>query len=471
MPLNSSIKVNWVWIFITLTSVIAGLILFSDVNRPQHYLLLPVLPFAYGIINIVSIVYYNYIYKNIGVSLVLGFYYIRTVLVPVIMSFGNYESLLKLNITQNMDYGITIMIYELVVVYLVMLIYITKRKKNKTVVRDNGIESGRTLKILIILIFSILAFDIAVWMTIPESRLLYGNIFETLNKSSSQIVSIDNIAARGDFKRVFLTLYSITVEIIRIMVPAYFLIIIRKKFGEKLSGIIASIPFILIQFFLVSNTHARSIMCVFILILLIAKLYPTWSKKLYLFSILIGCLFILFYFYYRYSIQLSSSTVSSLTQNASKWANAYFSGPDNIAAMFNVMSEDKWSVLWYTLINSIPFNGTLFAISGSNYSSLYNTYNGSQFQIGPLIAESYFFIGAILSPIIPSLVTILTVHYGNKAHKESDIWRYIAYTYFTLLLAMSLVLYNGTILLKTFMSLILPLLIISKLSNKKRSTL
>jgi hypothetical protein len=465
MPTRRSTKFSLAWYIVVLSSLFAAIILYCDFDRPDYYFLLPLLPFTFAIINIAVVKTYENIYKNIGVVLVMGLYYCRIVIVPVIMSIGNYSSLQKYNVFQNMPSAIFLMIYELIISYIVL--YLTAGRSGcieneSTAANINGRISTKAFKTIIV---CILLFDIAVFIFIPESRRLYTDIFKAMQQTDYEIFYIDDVISRGSLKRACVTLYLMIMEFVRIFVPAYFIISIRKKSGEKLIGIIQSIPFILVQFLLVSNTQANSILCSLVLMLLIAKLYPSWSAKIYRFSLMSGILFVVCYFAFKHKMPSSLYGGMTMGERASQLANAYFSGPDNIAAVFNVTTKDKWAPFFYTLISSIPFNGTIFGIKGSNFSSLYNYYNGSLFQIAPCIGESYFYFGAVLSPIVPGFFVNLAIRCGRRIQMKINLWKYVTYVYFILLLAISPVMYNGAIFLKTFMETILPMMILSNLSD------
>lgn len=468
MSIKQSNSFNLPWLFVIFSSLLVGIILLFDTDKPSYYQILPLLPLTFGLVNMIFVMLYNKIFENLGLLLVIGLYYLRFVLVPLIMLIGDYTTLIKFNISDNINKALIIMIYELIVVYLV-LYWANKKEvysRKKSLIKNKKGNSVKRVRIFGFIIVSMVLLDLFVFLLIPDSRKLYSDILTTMNKTSADIVSIDSLVERGSLKRALLTLYSMTMEILRVFIPAYFIIKLRKKFGETLIGIIFSIPFILFQFLLVSNTHARSFLVAVVLMLLLAKLYPSWATKIYKGSIALGFILVVSYFMYKSTLPVVSySGATTSLERASEMANAYFSGPDNIAAIFNVKPEERVNVLIYTLISSIPFNGTIFGISGLNYSSIYNIYNQSLFQIGPLIGESYFFFGAVFSPLLSAIVSSLAVRYGKKVNTEKNLWKYLSYIYFILILSSSLVLYSGTILLKTFGSLILPMLIISKFSS------
>lgn len=463
-------KFSMAWCIVVSSSLFAGFMLIYDLDKPDYYFFLPLLPLAFALTNMLSLKIYKYIYKNIGLILVISLYYIRLVIVPVIMSIGDYTSIEKTNVSSNMPAAVALMVYELAVVYIVLYLSVSRDNYIEDESKISNLNDGklRKIKTFGVIIICILLFDIIVYVLIPESRYLYTNIFNAMQQTSYDIVNMDNIVARGNLKRACITLYSMTVEFMRVFVPAYFMPALRRVYGEKIKGIILSVPLILMQFMLVSNTQANSILCVLVLMLLIAKLYPSWSKRILGGSLFLGLLFIVWYFAYKYRVPSDLYSGTSMGERASELTNAYFSGPDNIAAVFNITGEDRWAPLSYTLISSIPFNGTLFGINGLDFSSLYNSYNGSQFQIAPCIGESYFYLGSVLSPIVPAIFTYMAVRYGRKSQLETNLWKYVTYVYFTLLLSMSLTMYNGAILLKTFMGLILPMMILFRLSDEQK---
>lgn len=445
---------------LSMTSIIA---IMMDSSRPDYYGLLPLLPITFIIVNIIFIDLYKSIPSNIGLTIIVLLYFFRMVFLPLFMVLGDYESLLKFNLAANTDKAIYLMIYELIVIYFVS--YITFNK-NKDTVSKKKYKGKKPIKLKLFgeILFILSVFCILVWILIPESHSIYKTILQAGDPDFTWGFYDHRAENVNSLERITLTLFTLIMDIIIIFVPAYILIAIKRKFSTNL-GIILSMPLVLSPMLLVSATIAHSILYVFLLLLFIGKLYPKFKNKLYFISVLSASIFVIFYFFLRFNTGESRYGQENIFQYLSSILTAYFTGLDNVAATFNVSEPFKLDSLFYNLYGAIPFNNTFFGLEGTNLQSLFNLANSSYGQIPSTIGSGYYYFGFIFAPLISVVLVFISVKYGNLAINQYNLWKYVTYSFFSILMAMGLVMYNETIVLRWFTNLILPLLILSNFSS------
>jgi hypothetical protein len=462
---NGSIKINVSLMVVVMLSMISFILIALDFNRPSYYGWLPFLPLMFCLVNILFMRIYRAIPTNIGMSMIVMLYFFRLVFIPAFMSLGNYHSVLKLGIETNAPKAISLMIYELVVVYLIM--YLSLLRYNSRVIskfEEKKDYRGNT-RVFIIVMSILCIFDLYVWLFISDSHAIYKSVFRMHDTDfTTNTFNISTQFSSGSLKRAILTLFTMTVEFVRIFVSAYFIIAIKKRYHQSIKGILLSIPFAVIQLLFVSATISQSVICAFLLLLFIAKLYPEKNKIIYTISLLSVVSFVAVYYAIRFNVS-TNRYGNNPFEYMSGVFTAYFSSVDNVAAIFNISDTGKWESLFFNLYYSIPFNGTLFGLKGNNLANLYNSANFSYGQIPPSIGAGYYYFGPILSPIFVSIMATLSIHYGFKTIHQNDLWKYLTYTLLSIMMAIGLIMYNETIVLSWFTNLILPMLILSRLTK------
>lgn len=172
------------------------------------------------------------------------------------------------------------------------------------------------------------------------------------------------------------------------------------------------------------------------------------------------------YFIVRFNTGMSRYGNENLLHYLSSVLISYFSGVDSIAAIFNLPQTTlKWESLFFNIYGAIPFNNTLFGMKGINLQNLFNLANDSHGQIPPTIAAGKYYFGFIFAPVFSAIIAFISIKYGFKAQNQQNLWKYISYTFLSLVMAMGLVVYNETIILRWFTNLILPMLFLSYLSD------
>ena len=146
---------------------------------------------------------------------------------------------------------------------------------------------------------------------------------------------------------------------------------------------------------------------------------------------------------------------------ATQIINAYFTGVDNVAAMFNVPSGYESESFCAGVLGAIPFNSTLFGNHGNKLQHYFNVFNNAYGQIPPTIGAGYYYFGTIISPIISGLFVLMSMKYYKAANKEDASLKYVAHIFCSIVFALGTVMYSPSITLAWYFSWGIPLLIIT----------
>ncbi len=464
-----AIKVKDWWVFLVMASCILvclyiGTTIMYDKKLPSYYQLLPILPFSFAAYTIFFPILFKYAFLNLGVALVVGGYFVRNVLSPFIMMYGDYYGVFKMNLDTNMPKGICLMVYETFVVFLSVALYIKyfgyTRYKEKY--QNMYINHSTNIRFISLVLGGLVAFCIFVAITIPGSRSSFTTIFD--EDLASMMVDIDSIAVRGGLSRALVTLFQMCVGFLRYLIPTYFIVEIRRRVGEKTIGILLSLPFIGLQFFVIAETLAYSIFGALISIFLIVKIYPSKAKTFIVISGIVS-VFGMSYFIFLKTVMLAGEEGASLA-SLSAIMQAYFPGCCNMAGVFNINNPNKWRTLFFDVYYCIPFRGTLFGLQEERLVSVYNSSNGVASNIIPAVGHAYHYLGALLAPIEPATMAYLGVKYGRKLKCQKSVWRYVAYAYLVISFSISPVMFNLSNLLSFITFTFVPMYLIISFEGK-----
>ena len=147
--------------------------------------------------------------------------------------------------------------------------------------------------------------------------------------------------------------------------------------------------------------------------------------------------------------------------------NAYFSGIDNVAAVFNVPSGYTAEALRADLVGAIPFNTTLFGNSGHKFQYFFNLYNRSYGQIPPSISTGYYYFGPILAPLFSGIFVYWSMKYSALANNTKASLKYIAYAFCSIVFALGACMYSPAITLQWFFSWGLIMIVITHFTRDR----
>ena len=151
--------------------------------------------------------------------------------------------------------------------------------------------------------------------------------------------------------------------------------------------------------------------------------------------------------------------------------NAYFTGADNVAASLRVPRENVFTTFLYELYSGIPFHNTLFGWEGEKFQTIFNDVNRSYGQIPPTIGSGYYFLGEIFAPFFSAMLAFVSIKFSIAANKTKFYFKYMVYTFASIVTALGIAMYDWTIVYSWFTSWILPLIILAYFSEDTFQTL
>ncbi|MEI3396114.1 MAG: O-antigen polymerase [Clostridia bacterium] len=303
----------------------------------------------------------------------------------------------------------------------------------------------------------------------PQYSVKFKNIFD-LSDANFTIAESNITYQIGSVGRIIKTLFSMCFQIFRILFPAY---IIRKLYEKKSNSkwiMVILLIACLTQFLFLTSTFAEAIVACLAIILYYIHLFPEKKKKMFKLVIICTLGIMILYFSVRYFVKIDTSLYSKsngpilyMTQIIS----AYFTGVDNVAAIFNVDKTFKLEAFKAGLLGAIPFNSTLFGNRGNKLQYFYNNYNGAYGQIPPTIGAGYYYFGTFLAPIISMLFLKLSLVYYDKAQKTDKSIKYIAEIFCSIIFVLGTVMYSPSITLAWFFGWGVPMLILTSFTGEK----
>jgi len=451
---------NLVYWGVIVSSIVSVFVVLCDSRQPNYYDTLFLIPLFFGISSFAFYSIYQNVPRNIGITFIILLCYYRCVILPIFMVFGNYESLLKIQIQNNTNSAVWLMIYEIIVIFFSIRMALRKRLYIGKIKYSNVLFN----QIFLLLV----GFDVLIWIIVPEVREDYRTLFNMFDDDFTLVLYSNKLNEVGSIKRILITLFSVTFGITRILFPAYCMVKISQRFQTKpWSGILLSLFFILFQLFFVTSTIAFSLICCLVLFIFLSHLYPIKAKYLMFVGGGGAVLFVGFYFVSRFLGGLSSVGNTSLMGYLSASQIAYFTGIDNISAIFNLPDKMKWWVFLTDITHCIPFNSTLFDLQDQLGSQeFFNSNNLSMGQIPPTIGLGYYYWGILLAPCFSSFLAYLATRMGMRANMDKRVLVYLSCVCCALFAAMGIVMYNFFISLSWIFSMVLPMYFLSTLYKR-----
>ncbi len=454
-----------IWCAFLIISLASAVYLVFFDHSFDDYQSIGAIPFVFFVCTVVFANVYTALSKNIGVLCLHSVMFVRLVVSPVLMTLSGYDSIFRGISTADVNYAVTLMCYECVLVYLV-LSYMTTRSKHKTFDQEYTLKIQKPNSLFRIVVWVMLLYCVAVWLLIPTVRDLYKTVLEF---GESEFTSADynqNTEKVGSLARSMQTLFKLFFDIVRIVVPMYLIIWFKRRgFAPKIA-IIAGVLFACLQLFFISSTTARAVICAFLIIYFISRLYPQYSKKIMNTAIISAVFVIVVYFAIRFTV--GSRYGDNPIEYLSKIITAYFGGVDNVAVGNHIPEGHEASTLFASIYSSIPFNSTLFGLKVENLQSIYNTANGSYGQIPPMIVEGAYYFGELFAPIMSCICAAAAYHFGERYARTSSAWHLVSNLFLAIICSISIVMYNEEILLVWLLEWLVPMKILSKLADWER---
>lgn len=465
--INSVQKRDWKYpknlflFFGIVISVIAFCVCLLDEDTPNCYKNLFWLPLAHALI--LSVCYLRLLkggfYADIPVLIILATLTVRNAVTPLVMATETYVSRLGIPASEKeVNTVIWLLVYESIAVVVTMFVCLhNPASVKRRIVVKVGIDTNILFRGILLsgVIISILSF-----LILPELRTQYYTIFTS---DITNIVSEDMEYSTG-IKRALATACNLIIEATRLTLSTAIICWLRKR-GETSKNYFFSILVVLAQFFFMNDSNAYIIMLMFSLYILIYKLYPRYSKASLKYLVIIGIVFCILMYVNRFSQDMYGESLSLFLQ-------AYFPGISNFTGIFRLAKPDiseAFNQLLIDLYAAVPFRSTLFGYDGSLVSlpDLWQQANNASGQIIPNLAQSYYYFGAVLSPLLPVIMTVWAFGAFKKSKNTENPYMFSFYTYMTIHTCFSLFMYDFYIFTRTLLQGMLFMYVFACFSKDK----
>lgn len=417
------------------------------------------MPISFFIISLLFHENYHSI-NNISVLMIESLLLIRLVVLPFIYAFIPEIQLFegKANVESYINKSSVLMSYECFCVNLSIFIYYNIKRKN-----DKKIKKPIISNIGIKLINYLAIFVLLLTVLFPNFRDDFKSIL-SLSDPDFTVASERVVYNIGTVTRILKTLYSLSFQIIRVLFPASVINALYHKNNN--SKVISYITFLscVLQFFFLTSTFAEAIVSCMAILLYYLSLYPERRKKTYKILGVSTIGMVVLYFTVRYF----SNPNNNMYRNGdgplpyiARIINAYFTGVDNVAAIFNIPPGNEIESVKAGLIGSIPFNSSIFGSRGNKLQYYYNNANRSYGQIPPTLGTGYYYFGSLLAPIITVAFVLLSVYFDERSQKEKGSLKYITHLFSCIVFALGTVMYSPSITLSWFMGWALPMMFLT----------
>jgi len=425
------------------------------------------LPLAY----LVGICLFGSMYKEeryrLPLIIVNLLYLIRLVVLPIaFLSCGEVQLFSgKANVAGYYADACVFMAYEYLCVQLALFVlirfFLNRPAKRAIRERHERNSVGNVAVIILVLMLIFVCFvEIALPSSAPQFKTVLG-ISDVDFTSASQ----DAVMSRGSIARAVATLVTMAVQIVRVMLPAVVLGVMKRR-GCSLFAIRAVLLVLCVaQFMLLTSTFAEALIASAVVVLCYTRIVGEDKGDIGK-ILLVAVVFVAgVYFFVRYSIHGSSlySTSNGFLFYASQVMNAYFSGLDNVAASFLIPDGFQGEALRADLLGAIPFNGTLFGEIGHKLQFFFNEYAMSYGQIPPTISAGRYYFGSIFAPLPSVAFAAFSLLLYRAALHQCSLLRYCALLFCSFAFILGLGMYSFAISLSWFFSWGVPMALVSLL--------
>lgn len=453
-----------------LFAIIAAVVM-TIYREDNRYNSIFILPIAYIINSICFPRVYSGIRKSPLTILVVCGYFFRLVICPLLFCMGGYESGLTSNSASasNVTRAVLLFSLESFVVFFVASSKYKYRIGENEPENINFSEYNVTLANTSIVLLTI--FLIFAYYSVPALKTIY--IFLP-NANLQDLVTLrwdnETIVARGSSSRVLYSLFIFLWQLLRMPIMAYFMSIIYKRRRDTRFGVWLSMLCLLIPSIFLSGDNITPILGALLGILVISRLYVNTGKGPIR---AIGIVFIIAFlavFISKVSLFTyygGTSTLSTVSQTL----NAYIPGFDNAAAGFaKVTSTNKFEVLFNDFMYAIPFNQTLFGVTGDRFTRLFGMSINSTGSIPPFGYQLAFYFGIPISAIITGLIVNWAYNSEIKSFRTSDFWTYFLNMFFSIYTGISISCYSFSTFISSSIGMFLPLWLIVFFGRKRKNS-
>ncbi len=455
----SNIILSGMFVFAILTSML----LLCHMEKPEEYQLLFLLPSTFSIIMLIFLTCKKNILDSIVKTILTCGYFVRSTITPFVMRFGNYSSkVTNESAFENMDKAIFLMCFEIILVFLIIFVKKTKARKQENQYKNK--LSFKTKNLLIIII-SLIIITVAFLLIYPDLKEVYGFfLFYNIEQITIHDIAVNNLIE--SLPPLVYPIYKIIVDVLRELIPIYLVLIIKDKWKQREgAGFWVSIIIIGISLLFMSDDKAVSLYLAIALMLMLGYLYPTYIKK----SIKLGVIIAIIISIVLFGKDTTSSESENFMESASDSLQAYFGGIDNVAVALNLtpFHLDRLPINTGKSITIVAYFFRQYDSMSYIFNTEFHGYSGRTNHIIPLIGEGYYYFGYLASGLLHFTIISLAIYMEKKSHRTENMLKKYICTLACIILSITPIMYNWVICTNLFTSLIIPIMVIYKISSKK----
>jgi len=444
------------------TSLVALIIIFISINTYQFgakgiYRNLFFLPLIHGILMLTFFLKTNKMLIYPSQYIIYITLFVRNVITPLLILNSTIRKSITFLDTNTINLAIFIMLYETFVIFLLLA------NKEKIIYKNTRYSFGKIIcwgnvgKTIIVLSVICLMF----WVFLPSIKNSYESVF-----NAKQLIAIAYNVDKESMMMSSRTLYTLgkmLILICRYLLTIILLFWVRKKTNKSSYGIFIALIILFLQIqFIASELIFVLYISIFVYFITI-RLWPESKRSLIFILGTLSCFGILVLAYIK-----SGATSWGLFRNElGTILQAYFPGVINLSAVLVLPRINIIDRLFSDLYSLIPFRNSLFGLQVVNLANYFNMNNNMTGQILPLIGESYYYFGIILSPLLSSVFVIISINANEKMNNCKDVLHYGIYLLIMIYFSFGCVCFNFIICGQTFMNTIFPMMIICFFKDKK----
>lgn len=443
---------------------------FDKTNNSEYYRHLYFLPLAFFVSSVIAWKAYNFLLKKVSVTFIIGLYFVRMVIIPVIIALSGYTININIGKEQiipdfvvgaQMTKAILLMCYEVILVFILLSGF----KFNTGSFFEQKISSQDHSSILFKeIFFSIVLFCLIFLIFFPE-LLNYTEFF------ISDPIKTDYRYARGLILMKKVTpsiiywLYLFFVNLLQVFIPIFLVKKINGRLYKRRPFIAIFLSFIVLLslFAIMTPEKATSVQLALSLFLILCVLYPKSLKIIAPISIVSLLVLAIFALLIKVNVFNRSTDVNELYANLSSMLNAYFGGPANVATSLCIEEKISISVVIADFFQSIPFVGYFFKDMQTTpkiFNALIHS-SEATYLIVPMIGQGWFYLGTIFAPVISVIVAYFALWFERRADRTHYIIKKFIYLYAAILLSMAPVMYNINIFISSLWNILFCLFFMS----------
>ena len=465
LSMKMSLKEFLIWVMANMIAMIATVKIIGINNKEYRWLFL--LPLSYCVLNILFVrIFSKRVFDSFTIVLIHGFYFIRIVLASLVFAMSGFDFPFgnKVNATSS----IALMIYEMSMVYMVVLVWsskITNTVSKKIIITDRIYSRCKiTLLCIAIVLMGLLVLN-------PNSVLLYRSGLgffdyeftgftstEIIRQYSGSIVSKFGIVT---FRYVF--------NISRVIIPCIIaMMMLYKQRRESRIVLVTLAAVFVFNFLIMDDTLAYSICYSLIILVFLSRLLD--NKKIFNNALFVASGLVVLFFVSRFVLSQEvfkrEGTSTNPVEYISGILQSYFSGITNIGASLNMDSSsifERGKYFIYEILRGVPYASTLFGLDDTSLGSYFNTVNGSVGQIVPLLGSSRFYFGYAFAPVLSCVLVSIGLKANRNLVRYSNPFKAISLITISLYATLGISMYSLEIVCVGFFCIALPIFILGKI--------